>query len=46
LKVWGVLMTAQAESSNPGASAPGTSSRMNFQFRSKFNLERGDNGGA
>ena len=46
LKVCGVLTVVQEESSKPGASAPATSSRMNFQFKSKFNLARGEGGGA
>jgi hypothetical protein len=46
LKLCGKLTVVQAESSKPGDSAPGTSSRMNFQFRLKLNLARGDCGGA
>jgi hypothetical protein len=45
LKVCGVLTVVQAESSKAGASAPGASSRTNFQFRSKFTVLRGDAGG-
>jgi hypothetical protein len=36
----------QAESSKPGASAPGTSWQTNFQFKLKFILARGNGGGA
>jgi hypothetical protein len=46
LKQCGVLTVVQAVSSKPGVSAPDTSSRTNFQFRSKFSLARGDWGGA
>jgi hypothetical protein len=46
LKLCGKLTVVQAESSKPGASAPGTSWRMNFQFKLKFILARGDGGGA
>jgi hypothetical protein len=45
LKVCGVLTVVQSPSLKPGASAPGTSSRMNFQFRLKLVLARGDAGG-
>src|ERR1700744_4137012 len=46
LKVCGVLIVTHLASSKLGISAPGTSSRMNFQSRLRFNLARGDCGGA